>query len=188
VLIPAAQWYRPEMILVVRSARPGAQLEPMRTAIRGIDENVALFDVATADSSIMAWAAPLHAAMTLTAALGILALTIAALGVYGVISYLVSLRTREFGIRMALGARPGQVVRMVVDQAVSLVLVGLLAGVLITAVAERYLQSQRVGFMPNEVTTWVGVLLLIVVIAIAASLTPARRASRVDPSVALRGL
>ena len=139
------------MLLVIRSSRPAAHLEPLRAALRAIDENVAVFDAATADESIMAWAAPLDAAAAaLTGSLGLLALTIAALGLYGVISYAVALRTREFGIRMALGARPGQVVKMVLDDAVRMVLVGLLAGVFIAAVAERYLQSQRVGFMPNE--------------------------------------
>ena len=188
VLIPAAQDYRPERLIVIRSRRPAAQLEPLRGVIRAIDENVAVFDLATADSSIMAWAAPLRAAALLTGSLGLLALTIATLGVYGVIAYVVSLRTREFGIRMALGARSGQVLKMVLDDAIHLVLVGLMAGVFVTAVAERYFQSQRVGFMPNEISTWVGVLALILIVAIVAALVPARRASRIDPNVALREL
>jgi ABC-type antimicrobial peptide transport system permease subunit len=188
VLVPAAQAYRPEMLFVIRSSRPAAQLEPLRAALRGIDENVAVFDVAAAEESIMAWAAPLDAAAALTGSLGLLALTIAALGLYGVISYLVTMRTREFGIRMALGARPWQVVKMVLDDAVRLVLVGLLAGVFIAAIAERYMQSQRVGFMPNETSTWVAVLVLILAFGIAAALRPAMRAARVDPNVALREL
>jgi hypothetical protein len=188
VLIPAAQEYRPEMLIVVRSRHPAGQLEPLRGAIRAVDENVAAFDVATAETSIMAWAAPFRAAAVLTGSLGLLALTIATLGVYSVIAYVVSLRTREFGIRMALGARPGQVVKMVLDDAIRLVLVGLLAGVFVTAIAERYLESQRVGFMPNEILTWIAVLALIITIGLAAALVPARRASRVDPNVALREL
>ena len=188
VLVPATQTYRPEMLVVIRSPRAAAQLEPLRAAIRGIDEQVAVFDVATADDSIMAWAGPLDAAATLTGSLGLLSLTIAALGLYGVISYVVTLRTREFGIRMALGARPGQVVKMVLDDAVRLVLVGLLAGVFIAAIGERYLQSQRVGFMPNETSTWVAVLVLILGFGIGAALRPALRAARVNPNVALREL
>ena len=89
---------------------------------------------------------------------------------------------------MALGARSGQVLKMVLDDAIHLVLVGLMAGVFVTAVAERYFQSQRVGFMPNEISTWVGVLALILIVAIVAALVPARRASRIDPNVALREL
>ena len=188
VLVPAAQAYRPEMLLVIRTSRPGAQLEPLRTAIRGIDEQVAVFDTATAEESIMASAAPLSAAGAMTSSLGLLALTIAALGLYGVVSYVVTLRSREFGIRMALGAQPKQVLKMVLDEAVRLVLVGLLAGVFIAAIAERYLQSQRVGFMPNEIRTWVAVLLLIGMVGVAAALRPALLAAQVDPNVALREL
>ncbi len=188
VLIPSTQWYRPEMLIVVRARNPAVLLEPMRTAIRGVDENLAAFDVAVADDSIMSWAAPLHAATILMTGLGILALAIATLGIYGVIAYVVSLRTREFGIRLALGARPPQVIKLVVDEAVHLLLIGLLAGVLVTSVAERYLQSQRFGFMPNEISTWAAILTLIGLVGLAAAFGPARRASRVDPNVALREL
>ncbi len=188
VLIPATQWYRPEMLIVLRARNPAAQLEPVRGAIRAIDENVAAFDVATADDSIMSWAAPLHAATILMTGLGVLALIIATLGIYGVVAYVVSLRTREFGIRMALGARPAQVIKLVADEAVNLLLVGLLFGVFVTSIAERYFQSQMFGFMPNEISTWVVVLSLIVVVGLAAAFGPARRASRIDPNVALREL
>jgi len=188
VLIPAAQSYRPEMLVVVRSARPRALVEAIRSASRAIDENVAVFDAAPADDSIMSWAAPLHAAAILSGSLGLLALTIATLGVYGVLAYVVSLRTREFGIRMALGARPGQVIRLVVDDAIHLLLVGLLAGVFVTAIAERYFQSQRVLFMPNEISTWAGVLLMILGVGLVAAYLPARRASLIDPNIALRNL
>ena len=188
VLIPTTQWYRPEMLIVLRAATPAAQLEPVRAAIRTIDENLAAYDVATADDSIMSWAAPLHAATILMTGLGVLALAIATLGIYGVVAYVVSLRTREFGIRMALGARPAQVIKLVVDEAVNLLLIGLLVGVFVTSIAERYFQSQRFGFMPNEISTWVVVLGLIIAVGLAASVGPARRASRIDPNVALREL
>jgi len=176
------------MLLVIRSSGPAAQIEPLQTAIRGIDEQVAVFDTATAEESIMASAAPLSAAGAMTSSLGLLALTIAALGLYGVVSYVVALRSREFGIRMALGAQPKQVLKMVMDEAVRLVLGGMLAGVFIAAIAERSLQSQRVGFMPNEIATWVAVLLLIIMVGVAAALRPALRAAQVDPNVALREL
>jgi hypothetical protein len=103
-------------------------------------------------------------------------------------SYVVALRSPEFGIRMALGAQPKQVLKMVMHEAVRLVLGGMLAGVFIAAIAERYLQSQRVGFMPNEIATWVAVLLLIIMVGVGAALRPALRAAHVDPNVALREL
>ena len=188
VLIPSTQWYRPEMLIVVRARNPATLVEPLRATIRAVDEHVAAFDVATADASIMSWAAPLHAATILATSAGLLALAIAALGVYGVIAYVVSLRTREFGIRLALGARSTQVIAMVIDEAVSLLLFGLLAGVFFTSVAERYLQSQRVGFMPNEISTWAIVLTVIVCVGLIAAYLPARRVSRIDPNAALREL
>ncbi len=188
ILLPAAQWYRPEMIVVIRSRAPAAHLEAIRSAVRAIDENVAATDVATANDSIMAWAAPMHAATILFASLGLLALAISTLGVYGVISYLVSQRTREFGIRMALGARPRQVVKLVLDEARVILLLGLLAGVFFTAAGERILQNRLFRFMPNEIITWAVVLLLILGVGMIAAFVPARRASRIDPNVALREL
>jgi predicted permease len=188
VLIPAAQAYRPDTLIVVRSRAPGLLLDPLRSAARAIDENVALFDVATAAGSIMAWVAPLHAATALTALSGALALTIAVLGIYGVVAYAVSRRTKEFGIRAAVGASSAQLVRTVIDEAVTVLLLGLLAGVFVTSVGERYLQSQRFGFMPNEISTWVGVLLLILAVGLVAAYIPARRVARIDPNEALRDL
>jgi len=89
---------------------------------------------------------------------------------------------------MALGATPSHVVKLVADEAVHLLLVGLLAGVFVTSVAERYFQSRRVLFMPNEISTWVVVLFSILIVGIAAACIPARRASRIDPNVSLREL
>jgi len=132
--------------------------------------------------------APLRAATALTAISGALALTIATLGIYGVVAYAVSRRTREFGIRAALGASGAQLVRAVLDEAVTVLLIGLLTGVFVTSVTERYLQSQRFGFMPNEISTWVGVLLLILAVGLVAAYLPARRVSRIDPNDALRDL
>jgi predicted permease len=188
VLIPAAQAYRPDVLIVVRSRAPGLLLDPLRMAARNIDESVALFDVATAAGSIMAWVAPLHAATALTAIGGGLALTIAILGIYGVVAYAVSRRTREFGIRAALGASGRQLVRSVLDEAVTVLLLGLLAGVFVTSIAERFLQSQRIGFMPNEIVTWFGVLLLVLAVGLVAAYLPARRVSHIDPNEALRDL
>ena len=126
--------------------------------------------------------------MSLLGAFSVLALGLAAVGIYGVMAYLVTQRTAEIGVRMALGAQPKQVLKLVMDEAVRLVLGGMLAGVFIAAIAERYLQSQRVGFMPNEIATWVAVLLLIVMVGVAAALRPALRAAHLDPNVALREL
>jgi ABC-type antimicrobial peptide transport system permease subunit len=188
VLVPHPQRYRPELLVLLQSTAAAGQLEAVRTAIRAIDADVAVADAATVEESILAWRRPVRAGLALIFSLGSLALAISALGIYGVVSYLVSRRTREFGIRMALGATRIRIVRMVLDDAVHLLLVGLLAGVWAAAMGERLLQAQRVRVMPNDVPTWVVVLLLILVVGLLAAYVPARRASRIDPNVALRDL
>jgi predicted permease len=197
VLVPAEQRYpvdvrRPveprEMLIVIRAADARGQLDALRAAVRRLDENVALFDAATLDESMLAWYAPLRAARVLMGTLAGIALAIATLGVYSVVSFLVARRSREFGIRMALGARRRQVLKMVMDEAVHLLLVGLFAGVFVTALGERVLQARRYGLQPNELSTWAAVLVLMITVGLAAAFIPARRAAGIDPSAALRHL
>lgn len=185
---PWAQNYTSNTLIVARSANATGQIEALRSAVRAIDEDVAVFDASTLDQSILAWAAPLRAAALLMNSLGVLALGIAMLGVYGVIAYFVSTRTREFGIRMALGATPGRVLKMVIDQAIHVVLVGLLSGVFLASVGSRWIESWQFDIMPNEISTWVVVPLLILAAGVLAGYLPARRAAKIDPNVALREL
>jgi putative ABC transport system permease protein len=103
-------------------------------------------------------------------------------------AYFVSTRTREFGIRSALGATPGRVTRTVLDEAVHVVLVGLLPGVLIAAWSSRIVQASQLMFTPNSLFTWFAVPVLILVAGLLAGYLPARRAARIDPNVALREL
>jgi ABC-type antimicrobial peptide transport system permease subunit len=124
----------------------------------------------------------------LVSSLGALALGISMLGVYGVLAYFVTLRAREFGIRLALGARPHAIVKMVLDQALHLVLIGLLAGVFLSSVLSRVIQSRVFDMMPNEITTWIVVPVLILVAGLAAGFLPAWRAAHVNPNRALRDL
>jgi ABC-type antimicrobial peptide transport system permease subunit len=101
-------------------------------------------------------------------------------------AYLVGLRTREFGIRLALGARPGQIVRLVLDRAIHVVLVGLLAGVITATLASQLMANQVFGLSPNPLAVWIAAPLLVLGLGVAAGYLPARRAPRVDPNVALR--
>jgi putative ABC transport system permease protein len=185
--VPWDQRYRSDMLVLVKSRAPRGQVEPLKAAIRAIDPGVAIQDAAPLDDSILAWVRPARAAATLMLALGVLALLIAGLGVYGVISYIVSLRTREFGIRMALGATPGRVQKSVLDHAVHLVLVGMLPGVLIAALGTQFvLVANPMQPFANPLITWIVVPVLLLLVGVAAAYAPARRASRVDPNVALR--
>jgi predicted permease len=187
--VPYDQRYHAGMLILVRGSDPALLVEPLRRAIRAADSDVAIFDAAPLDDSRLAWIRPQRNGALLIASLGVIALAIAALGVYGVMAHLVAARTREFGIRLALGATPRRLVASVVDETVHLVLVGLLFGVFVAAVGSRLLQWQYFkDIVPNDIPTWFAVPIVILVVGIAAGIVPARRAARVDPNVALREL
>jgi ABC-type antimicrobial peptide transport system permease subunit len=180
--------FEPSLLVVARSSTPAAVYDPIRVAVRRINDDVAVQDLSSARDSLLAWLAPLRAMTILVTSAGTIAVGIAMLGVYGVVSYFVSLRRREMAIRLALGASPRQVLALVLAHTRKTVLIGLLPGVWIGASGSRWIESTRLDLMPNEIATWVVVPLLILVSGLAAGYVPARRASKVDPNVALRSL
>jgi predicted permease len=188
IFVPAGQHYRPKITILLKSPAAGAQAEALRAAVRELDDQLPIFDAGTLQESLLAWLAPIRAANLLVATLGALALIIALLGVYGVINFFVTTRKREFGIRLALGATPRQVIRMVIDHTIHLLLVGLLFGVFVTTVSSRLIQNNIVRMMPNQLASWTAVPLIVLATGILAGYLPARRAARVDPNVALREL
>jgi ABC-type antimicrobial peptide transport system permease subunit len=117
---------------------------------------------------------------------GVLAALLATIGLYGVMAYVMQRRRNEVGIRLALGAQPGQVVRMVMRDAAVLVLCGVGVGVALSVAAGRSAETLLFGLSPTDVVTYVAAIALLTVIALLASLVPALRASRVDPMLALR--
>ena len=114
------------------------------------------------------------------------ALTLAAVGIYGVLSYLVSQRTREIGIRVAIGAGPGEIVRLVLARGLGLALIGVAMGLVVALVASRVMGSLLYEVQPRDPATFIGVPVILTLVALVASLLPALRAMRVDPIVALR--
>ncbi len=114
------------------------------------------------------------------------ALTLAAVGIYGVLSYLVSLRTREIGIRMAIGAGPREVLTLVLGRGLGLALAGVAIGLALALATSRLMSSLLFEIQPRDPATFIGVPVVLTVVAIAASLLPAVRAMRVDPIDALR--
>lgn len=185
VFLPLDQNYQEQMIVLARSATPAALVDPLRFAIRGVDADVAAFDTGPADEMLFPYAATLRAVISMLTAMGALSLAIAIIGVYGVVAYFVSVREKEFAVRMALGATSGRIVRLVVDQAVHILLVGLLVGVFIASLAMRLTQVASPG-ATTGIVMWVTVPLLLVATGVVAALIPALRAARVDPLVTLR--
>ena len=188
VFVPATQRYSREMLLVVRTDTPRAVVQPLRDAVAALDPAVPVFGVGPVGVTQFSRAAADQSVRVLAGALGAIALGIAVLGVYAVVSYFVSRRTREFGLRLALGSTRAQVVKLVVDHAIHMVLIGLLPGVLLASWGTRYFQVELVKLRPNGLTVWIAIPILMLVAGIVAAWIPARRAAKVDPYQALKEL
>jgi putative ABC transport system permease protein len=178
---------RSTMAIIVRTAgEPTAIVPAVRAALREIDPTLPTFQVSSMSSLVSASVARLKFVTTVLGSAAGVALLLGAIGLYGVMAYLVTLRTRELGVRIALGAQPRAVAAMMTRQGLILTVVGVVAGLgLFTAVA-RFLQAFLFGVAPNDPVTLVGASIMLVIIAALASWLPARRAARVDPVEALR--
>jgi putative ABC transport system permease protein len=185
--IPHAQ--RPQIFtsLVVRAkGNPLDLVKSVRDAIWRVDRDQPVWRFRSMDQDLDAVVTSRKTMMWLTALFAIVALVVAAVGVYGVLSYTMAQRTQEVGIRIALGAEGRQVVRMVVGEGMRLVGIAIGIGLVVSAAATRLLRSQLFGVGTADVLTFSVVTLVLAAVAIAACYLPARRASRVDPMVALR--
>ena len=161
-------------------------LGAMTREIAGVDPLIRIRDVTTAEASLAKHLASPRFNMTLLAAFAAFALVLAAVGLYGVIAYSVSQRTREMGIRLALGARRRSVLGLVLGQGARLTTLGVITGLAGAAAATRLMQSMLFGVNPLDPMTFLGVGILLGAVALAASYIPALRATRVDPVIALR--
>ena len=163
-----------------------ALLPSLRDAIRQIDTNLPMLDVRTQDEQIAANLRQERIFAVLSSGFGVLALALACVGIYGIMAYSVANRRNEIGIRLALGAQPGQVRAMILRESTWLSIAGIVAGVGTALFLTRLVKSMLYGIQPNDpLTISCGVLLLLAV-ALAASWIPARRAARVQPMDALR--
>jgi putative ABC transport system permease protein len=180
-------WYS-SPTAVVRSSQPDEAVAALaRGAVRAIDQELPTFDVKSMPERISASLTPRRLAMYVLVGFAALSLSLAVLGIYGVISYSTAQRTQEIGIRMALGAEPRTVTRMVLRGALTLAGIGVAAGALLFLGAGRLLASVLYGIGPRDPLTLASGIVLLAAVALVASYLPARRAARVDPLVALRG-
>ena len=173
--------------LLVRTASdPTSVASAVQKEIRAMDKDQAAFDIAPMNQVLSNSISLKTFAMILLAVFALLALILSAVGIYGVISYSVAQRTHEIGIRMALGAEQGDVLKMVVKRGVLLALIGILIGVTAALVITRLMTSFLFEVSPTDPVTFVTIGILLTAVAILASYFPARRASKVDPMIALR--
>lgn len=174
--------------IVVRSARPaGAVTNMIRSAVADLDPNVPVYDVQTMEGRIGRSLGPRRLAMLALGAFSALSLLLSMLGVYGVMRYSTNQRTREIGIRMALGARQQDVLRLVVRQGMTVTALGLALGLLAAIALTRFMAGLLYGVGARDPLTFALTMGLLAGSAFLASWLPARRAARVDPMVALRG-
>jgi putative ABC transport system permease protein len=175
------------MTLVVRTTlEPESFAAELRRTIRDIDSDQAIFDLSTMQQAIARWVFLPRLSMTLLGSFAAAALALAALGIYGVIAYSVSQRTTEMGLRMALGARGPDLLRLVVGGSLRFVVPGIVAGLLLSIALARFLSGQLFSVSPFDPVVYLAVAILLGATALAASFLPARRATRVDPIEALR--
>ena len=187
IYLPLEQFYSPGVTLHVRLA--GDPLAAAATAtdrIHQLNPGLPVFDVGTLETRIEPVTYGLHMAGTFSGAFGLLALLLATVGIYGVVACSTRQRTREFGLRMALGAQPGDVVRLILRQGMSMLMAGTIAGLAAAFAVARLMSRMLFGVTATDPLTFLAVPSLLAAVALLACYLPARRAVRVDPLVALR--
>jgi putative ABC transport system permease protein len=185
--LPFLQSPQSGMNLAIRTrSDPTSVLNAVRAQVAASDPEQPVYDVSTMEQRLADSVAPRRFNMLLLGAFALLALMLAGVGIYGVMSYSVVQRTHEIGVRMALGALGGDVLRMVVGQGMKLALVAAAVGLAAALALTRVIASLLYGVGPADFATFAAVSLLLLLVAFLATYLPARRATKVDPSVALR--
>jgi len=184
---PHAQRPRGTMDILIRtSVDPMSLADAVRSEIRAADKDAPVYSVGTMEKRIQASVAPRRFNMALLAVFALVALVLAAIGVYGLISYTVTERTREIGIRMALGAQSSDVLKMVIKQGLLLATAGVVSGLVASLFLTRLMTSLLFGVSATDTATFALISTLLIGVALLACAVPAHRATKIDPMVALR--
>jgi len=187
VFLPLSQVYQSTMIVNARvGGDPLAYGKTVEKTIHELNADLAAFDVTSLELSEQITSFPQRVAGTFVGAFGLLALVLAAVGIYGVTAYTTRQRTHEIGIRMALGAKKEDILRLVIGHGLRLTIIGVTLGLAVSFALTRYLTSMLLGVTSTDALTFSSVAIVLCGVALLASFIPARRAMRVDPIVALR--
>ncbi|HTS12993.1 MAG TPA: ABC transporter permease [Candidatus Limnocylindrales bacterium] len=173
-------------VVIRTDGNPVAVMDPVRRAVAEIDPRDVIYNVQTLDQVVARSYAARRLSMTLLGIFAGLALVLSCVGIYGVISYLVGQRTREIGVRMALGAQRADVFRLVLGQGARMALIGVAIGLASGLALTRLMSNQLFGISPHDPLTFAATALLVMAVAVLACYIPARRAMRVDPVTAIR--
>jgi len=177
----------PEMWVVLKAKHsPLGLVGAVRDAVRQVDPQQPIGDLISLDQALSRSTAARRLSMTLLTFFAALAVLLALIGIYGITAYAVTQRTRELGLRMAIGARPAEVVGMLLRENLLLVIGGLVLGMAGAALATRALRTMLFGVSTLDAVTFIGAALVLGGVAMLATYVPARRAARIDPMVALR--
>jgi predicted permease len=187
VFLPFSQSYRDQLTIHLRVAGdPGVFATAVDQTVAELNPDLPLFNVTTLKASMQFGSIFERLAATLAGSFGLLALVLAAVGIYGVVAFATRQRIHEIGIRMALGAQQGDVLKLVVGQGLKLTLIGMAVGIAVALALARTLASMLYGVKPADPLTFISVSLVLTAVALVACYIPARRAAKVDPMVALR--
>jgi putative ABC transport system permease protein len=187
VYIPIYQNPNYAMAVYVRTeGDPSILVESLRREVQAVDPDLPVFGEQTMETIVSAHLAERRFVMTMVTVFGAGALLLAAIGIYGVMAYLVNQRTREIGIRMAIGAESSDIIRWVLRHGMVLTLVGVAVGLLLAVILTRLMRDLLFQVAATDLWTYAGVAIVLAIVALVACLIPARKATKVDPIVALR--
>jgi predicted permease len=176
-----------DFVIVARTSLPAGELEPeIRQQVNRVDANLPVYDVASMDELLDRSLASRRVTARMVSGFAVVALLLASIGIYGLLSFMVAERSREIGIRVALGASRADIVKLIVSKGVILAGIGVVAGALISSAAGSMMANMLYGVRPHELSVYLEVSGLFFFVAILSSYLPARRATRVDPNTALR--
>jgi predicted permease len=186
VYVPFQQHYLSSLTIVARTTRGQRIADEVRALLTSMNPNLPVVSAQTLDDAVSVGLAPQRVAASVAGSFGVVGLMLAGIGIYGVMAYAVTRRTREIGIRVALGARRADVISMILREGLFLTAIGSAIGVILAAATSRVLAGFLFGIPPVDPVTFAGTTVLFAAIGVAACCVPVLRATRIDPTQALR--